>query len=316
MDAVYKTLLLASLVSSCSSVYMDVVQVEQLMPAVLSIPQDIHRVAVVDRLNLTPSDQEANVLAYDTYELTEELGVQLSNSQYFQDVILCDSDVSHLDREEYKIYPLSQQHVQELAEDLDVDMLVTVESAQAQLLPSYVIPTAAINAVAKVYVPQRPRALHTIHVRDTLTWQEGAYLNLSVKQVKQDAMVITCEKIANQLAPFWAPVQRACFKGGSPEMRDGAVMAERGEWEKAQREWLQYKAKAKGKNLWMVQFNLALALEMQGDTDAALEACRALRKQAAPSVAHTQVLSDYMQVLRQRQTMVQTLKLQMKRHEQ
>lgn len=303
--------MLASVLSSCSMVTLDVVQVDQLMPASLSFPNTIKKVGVVDRLHITQADQKNNPLAYDTSLFAELVGEQLAEADYFDDVVLCDSNVSYLDRQDSLFYPLSQEHVQDLTNDLGVDMLVTIDGAQAKVINTMMQLWVQVEGRAKVYVPSRSNSLLNIVVKDTLTWDNVSYL--SVDDLRNDAMTYTGEKIVQRLAPYWQSVDRYYYNGGNAALRDGATFAKKGDWEQASTIWQNALTGTKGTLHQQLQFNLAVAKEMQGDVEGALSDCQQLQKTVPTTSELYLVTTHYVKNLTDRAEKMQRLDLQMKR---
>ncbi|MCF0159388.1 MAG: hypothetical protein HUJ99_01235 [Bacteroidaceae bacterium] len=314
MKKLFLLLSLVVSVVSCSTTSLSVLQYDQLSPASVSLPQEIKKVAVVDRVNgVIRSGQ--NGLPVDTKTLSDYLAKQLADADYFDDIILCDSDISTLDREETKIAPLSQEHVQFLTEDLDVDMLVSIENASASFLNTLYMPIVSVKAIAKIYIPTRSGALRSLAVSDTISWDNG-FGELTLETMQHDVLAFLSEKLAHQIAPYWEPAERLYYTGGNAGFRDAEFFLKKGDWDQAIQLWEGMLPSAKGTTRLQTLYNLSLAKEMIGDLDGALQDCEKLVDQSRDDFFMHRLSTDYRSVLKHRIANQQVLNLQMQRFDE
>ncbi|MCQ2237883.1 MAG: DUF6340 family protein [Bacteroidaceae bacterium] len=304
-------LLLGAVVASCSTASLSAFQFEQLTPASISLPNEIRRVAIVDRLNDSLGVGK-QALPINSKRVVESLGTYLADADYFDDVIVCDSDISAIDRNDSIINPLSQDAVQDLTRDLNANMLITIENVNTKALGSIYRPMADIKALARVYVPSRKGPFRSLAVSDTIEWE---YLNSTslLGLVCDDVTSYIAEKLAHQLAPYWEMTERYYFTGGNAYFRDADMFIHQGDWETAAEQWEEYLHQAKGLSKQQTRFNLILAKEMTGDPDGAYKDCLELLAECKPESSLAKLALFYSSLLKNRIASHQTLNLQMKR---
>lgn len=307
--------------SSCSTVYYSSVMIDQVSPASIQFPAGIRKVGLIDRLNLKKENQPSNPIALNSGEFTQKLAVQLSEAEYFDDVILCDSDVSLWDRSgATSLKPLSREHVQDLCEDLDVDMIVSTERSYATLLNPEPVPVIYTETVLRLYVPNRNNPLKTLVLNDTIVWGVDDINLLGspmiYKAVREDIESHMAQKNAFYLAPHWQQVERIYYASGNADMRDGAYMVSQNDWEKAGEIWSNALQNAKGKLKAQYEYNMILYYEMTGNMDEAYRRCCELEQRVKEQYQDVYFWAmQYKTVLAERVKDVQVLNLQMKRFE-
>lgn len=304
-------LLLGAVVASCSTASLSVFQFEQLAPAAISLPNEIKHVAIVDRLNDSLGVGK-QALPISSKRVAEYLGTYLADADYFDDVILCDSDISAIDRNDSIINPLSQTAVQNLTQDLNANMLIAIEHVSSKALGSIYRPMADIKALARVYVPSRKGAFRSLAVSDTIEWEFLNSANM-LALVCDDVTSYIAEKLARQLAPYWEMTERYYFTGGNAYFRDADLFIQKGDWDTAAAQWEEYLPQAKGSAKQQTRFNLILAKEMKGDPEGAYKDCLELLSECKPGSSISQIALYYSSLLKNRITSHQTLNLQMKR---
>lgn len=308
------------LVSSCGTVTYSTIYLDQMFPASLQFPPGIKKIGLIDRLALTKENQPSNPIGLNSGQFTQLLATKISNSDYFDDVILCDSDVSQWDRTQVSsISPLSREHVQDLCEDLGVDMIVSTERSYAKLLTPDPIPVIYGEAVLRLYLPSRTNPLKTILQNDTIYWQADniALLGTSTiyNSIRVDVENYLAEKCANYLTPHWGDMERAFYSYGNADMRDGAYFVNQGDWEKAEEIWTEACKNAKGKLKLQYEYNLAFCKEMLGDVDGAYQMISELEGKSHDFSQLYFMVLYYKSVLAARVNEVQLLNLQLKRFE-
>lgn len=320
MKKLFVLLLVLIGLSSCSTVYYSSTFIDQVSPASVQFPSGIRKVGLIDRLNLRKENQPANPIALNSKDFTEKLALQLSDAEYFDDVVLCDSDVSLWDRAgAMSLSPLTQNHVQDLCDDLGVDMIVSTERCYATLLSPDPLPFIHTETILKLYVPSRQRPLKTVLLSDTIVWETGdvSLLGSSViyNQVRGDIENHMAQKNAYYLAPHWDTVERFFFSSGNADMRDGAYFVGQNDWSRATEVWSEAMKTAKGKLKAQYAYNLILAQEMMGNIPEAYRLCKELEETSNQYKDVYFLLIHYKPVLEKRMKDLQSLNLQMKRFE-
>lgn len=294
--------IVALLLNSCQSI--EQLSVDYMLPAEVSFPTSLKRVAVVNNMPTVPENklivsEEAqkkseNELARltnyyngDAKLTTESLAEALAKENYFEEIVICDSALRSKD-----VHPresgLMQEEVKRLVEELDVDLVIALENIQLRSIRkiSYIKEWATYYGTVdvkvlpsiKVYLPNRKGSMVTVNSNDSIFWEEygSGEAALRARLISEDRLITEASAFAGtipvkHLLPHWKTGNRYYFTGGSIGMRDAAVYAKEGEWDEAIRLWKQeYEAK-KGKRKMQAAFNLALGYEMQDSVEVAVE---------------------------------------------
>jgi hypothetical protein len=138
---------------------------------------------------------------------------------------------------------------------------------------SYEASFAVYDAVSKTYS-------HQATLFDTLAWEKDTWSeNVAQTQTElpstDEAVQLTAAEIgrlyARTLAPFWLSVQRFFFVPSAKDLRTAAEHAENGEWSEARAIWEQYAGHNNRRVAAQAAFNVALACEVNGNYELALE---------------------------------------------
>lgn len=121
--------------------------------------------------------------------------------------------------------------------------------------------------------------------RDTLLWEKRDWVPVTIGNqlpgfFSASAYVGNeCGNIyASKIAPIWQNGKRLIYHIGSKEMESAAVLAIKGQWIEAAEEWQQIFKLKNSKLSAKASYNLALANEMLGKFDIALEWLRKAKK--------------------------------------
>ena len=174
---------------------------------------------------------------------------------------------------------LSPEEVRSLARDLGVDMLFVVNAAAVSTTREMVysvyddeerVPAVrgAMMLDAHIYLPGRDRPFQHFTDRDTLYWEADG---LTERQLVDDASRRMAMLPVRHVVPLWDTVERYYYRGGTVNMRDGAVAMAEGDWDLAARCWQREYDSRKGRQKMRAAFNLALYHEMKGDIAGALK---------------------------------------------
>jgi len=134
------------------------------------------------------------------------------------------------------------------------------------------------NAVVKIYNPVKKEITRQLVVDDTISWQEDGSSTKAIfarlPSIK-DCLIQTGIKVAldidERLSPHWVKENRIVFlidHGDSSRINEYASGQN---WQDAYDYWLQYIDSEKKSVKSKAEFNLALASEMLGDLDLAIE---------------------------------------------
>lgn len=112
---------------------------------------------------------------------------------------------------------------------------------------------------------------------------------------------------ARHIAPWLATAERRWYASGAPEVVAGARLARDGDWTGAERAWRKGRKTAEGDGKGRVLFNLAVAAERRGDVATALE----LVKTAKGLLRNPKHAEEYLVALRDRKRQARALAAQM-----
>lgn len=279
--------------SSCHT--MEQISIDYMLPAEVSFPAQLRKVAVVNNMSETPDNRlkpeenknkEENeisrAVAYFTgypQSAAESLAKAIAGQNYFDEVIICDSALranDHTPRES----TLSSEEVKELAQGLGADVVIALENLQIKAtkalsyLPEwncyYGTLDAKVYPTVKVYLLNRKGPMVTINNNDSIFWEEYGNTEVAVrnhlptdKQMLSEASEFAGSLPVKYLLPYWRTSYRYIFVNGSVDMRDAAIYAKEKEWEKACKLWERaYNNSKSDKKKMRAAFNIALYYEM------------------------------------------------------
>lgn len=271
--ALYAVALMCCLVS-CSSI--QTLTFDQLSPATISFPERVQNVAVVNNMPVIPEAKRTILTLGEMNgngkKSAEMLASALADSKYFNQVMICDSALNETDLAKRRI--LSSQEVMQLAEELDADIVFSLDLVNIQterdeifypgLQGSWSVIKAKITPVLSLYIPGREEPMNVITKTDSLQWD--ASMAPSDRQMQEEAASFSAYMLTQMLVPYWQQAERLYYDGGCVEMRDAAVCVRENDWQGAYDLWYSLYEQTRSKKLKVRSaINLALASEMQGD---------------------------------------------------
>lgn len=271
--ALYAVALMCCLVS-CSSI--QTLTFDQLSPATISFPERVRNVAVVNNMPVIPEAKRTILTLGEMNgngkKSAEMLASALADSKYFNQVMICDSALNETDLAKRRI--LSSQEVMQLAEELDADIVFSLDLVNIQterdeifypgLQGSWSVIKAKITPVLSLYIPGREEPMNVITKTDSLQWD--ASMAPSDRQMQEEAASFSAYMLTQMLVPYWQQAERLYYDGGCVEMRDAAVCVRENDWQGAYDLWHSLYEQTRSKKLKVRSaINLALASEMQGD---------------------------------------------------
>lgn len=289
------------MLSGCQT--LEQFSIDYMVPADVSFPEGLKRVAVVNNMPKIPDNQpimdskspiasnaRAQKIEYFNGEAllaTESLAESLANENYFDEVVICDSALRAHDTLPREA-TLTREETTQLVNDLEVDFLIALENVQLgttgkiEYAPQFGAFYGSVDVkaypVVKVYLPNRNGPMVTINSCDSIFWEEYGYseADVIVHLPQKEEMLKQASEFAGtipvkHLLPSWKTANRYIFAGGNVNMRDAAVYAREKQWEKAVEQWQQAYPKLKGKKKMQAAYNLAVGYEMQDDIEKAVE---------------------------------------------
>lgn len=298
---IYSFIFFCLLLSSCQS--LEQLSIDYMIPAEISFPPMLKRVAIVNNMPDTPNNQLINqkqdtpkterevtrlVQYYNGNPVlaTESLAQAIADENYFDEVIICDSALRSND-----ITPrettLSMEEVDALTRQLKADFLIAIENIQMKAIRkiesispynTYLSTTdLAVYPTVRIYVPNRSKPIASLTPSDSIYWEN---VGTGIEQVRaclikdedliKEASIFAGTIPVKHLLPYWTTERRYFFTGGSVNMRDAAIYVKEKNWPGAVALWEKEYKKKKGKQKMYAAYNLALGYEMQDSIQSAL----------------------------------------------
>lgn len=294
---------------SCTSSFKSLV-IETAKPSTHMLPEDIHSLTLVNRgitddfLNFNKDSLQQfffsrgfryesvvlDSLAADT--TLKALGELLFESGRY-DVVIPEERFLERHKEFYLIpEKLDWDEVSSWCEEFNTDALLVIERYFNKIMTDYktfngpngdpAYASASIDSkydvVVKIYDPARQEIIRQLVVDDTISWKDGGYSTKmifdelpSIKECLIQTGVQAALDLDEKLSPNWIKENRIFFVINSTDESQITLLANDNKWQEAYDYWLQYATSAKKSIKSKAEFNLALASEMLGDIDSAIE---------------------------------------------
>ena len=314
-------LLVLCLFSACTT--LQTISFERLQAADVSYPDQVRTVGVI---NYAPQDEQErdSILGLwngDGMVTVESLAREIAATDYFNQVVVCDSALRPVGMGNEEILPMSQ--ADSLIQALGVDMLFAVEQVRIELKEGSLFHTelmvdvpavdGVITPLVRAYVSGRNAPLFSISKTDTICWVVSPELTFG--QIVQEASDFAATLPVSYLLPHWKEMNRYYFDGGNMEMRDAGVYIREQNWEGAAALWQKLHDGRKGKVKMRAAYNLALNYELQGDYERAKEYLDTALSLASEGSWEHQLIEYYRLQLDEQARENRMLQIQMKRFE-
>lgn len=314
-------LLVLCLFSACTT--LQTISFERLQAADVSYPDQVRTVGVI---NYAPQDEQErdSILGLwngDGMVTVESLARKIAATDYFNQVVVCDSALRPVGMGNEEILPMSQ--ADSLIQALGVDMLFAVEQVRIELKEGSLFHTelmvdvpavdGVITPLVRAYVSGRNAPLFSISKTDTICWVVSPELTFG--QIMQEASDFAATLPVSYLLPHWKEMNRYYFDGGNMEMRDAGVYIREQNWEGAAALWQKLHDGRKGKVKMRAAYNLALNYELQGDYERAKEYLDTALSLASEGSWEHQLIEYYRLQLDEQARENRMLQIQMKRFE-
>lgn len=294
------------LLNSCNSLQSLDIQIAKKEP--FPLPDNIQSVAILNHAfnpgftNLTVDSLESiwvsKKFEMDTLicdSLAADLAIQnvaqlLYESGRYDAVIPLQRNISLQDT--YFFNPvLPTAFIKEICRDFNTDAVLVLESFNERLVTSYrKIPNfeqpetkekmicVVYNSVWRIYQPCNNCTIKRYDISDTIFWKSFGISELAIYNklpFLKDALIIGGNSCSNNLAryisPAWVDQPRHYYKTGNKQVDQAIPLIENNKWEEATAIWLKYSAIPSKTIRSKVEFNLALASEINDDLDLAIE---------------------------------------------
>jgi hypothetical protein len=143
---------------------------------------------------------------------------------------------------------------------------------------------------------------------DTVSWVEPAYTLREARKVlpnRLEAVSVAADiaglEFAEFLVPHWIEVDRMYYKSGHGELKKTDEFIKQNQWLEAAAIWKKNTANKNKSVAALSMFNLALACEMSGEMDAAIDwAIKSYKIFENKNVFHSENCKEYIRILAQR----------------
>jgi hypothetical protein len=148
---------------------------------------------------------------------------------------------------------------------------------------------------------------------DTVTWDfhEGVEIFPPREDAIQKAAEISAVQFAGFLIPHWIEVQRMVYRSGNVDLKKADALAAEGKWLEAAEIWRKHVESPNKKIAAKSKFNMALACEILGQLDAAVDwAVQSYLVFGQKNPVHEQNSLQYINILNQRKLDVKRIEYQ------
>jgi len=222
-----------------------------------------------------------------------------------------------------EIRPAKNEWYKAISEKTDADLLILLDMFSCFYGQDDVNATPVVNVVTSniwsVYSAKDQKIINRFTQVDTLYWdgmdENGQYKKLRIPD-KKNAISLSAgvigENYAKHILPAWAKVDRNFMQCSDQELQKAAKLAGDGKWDDAVAIWQVYSVRKSKRNKVIALYNLALASEMNGNVDRAVE----LTDQAAKASSglfmssENEAVRKYSAVLYQRKNEINKLNQQ------
>ena len=221
------------------------------------------------------------------------------------------------------IYPIAKEQsislslpqVQQICNEFKTDAVLTLESFSEKVNTSFHVESGFSNGVPvkdynafvqvayhsnwKLYQPLEKLMMARFEVNDTIFWErdgftlQETYEKLpTIKEALIDGAIENGENLASFISPAWKTAERIYFVTKNPEADKAIEHLKKNEWKEAQEIWLKFSTSTSASLRSKIEYNLALASEMNGNLK---EAVTWARKSFESK--YSKVAEDYVRLL-------------------
>lgn len=213
------------------------------------------------------------------------------------------------------IVPPTRNFIQKIASDTQADALILLDmfSGFYSIYPvsdnGRQVAQVVTASIWTIYDPSTYRILNHSTMIDTLYWDgldELEKYNASRIPTKKDALEIAAGmagvKYSKNILPYWAVVYRSTLSNNQEDFKKAALLAQQNKWDEASALWETYTESKNKRCRVHALYNLAIASEMNGDIDNAIELiARASKVSHSPTYnTENKSIQEYAAVLAKR----------------
>lgn len=294
-------LLLALFIVSCSSVqYMNI---QTLQPGEVTFPENVKTLLILNNALPQPEDRGYEYLLMgerqDTVKLktdsaihvaVESLGKTIAASPYYKDIRLYEG-AYNVSGDFLKDQKLKQAEVEELCSLNMSDAIVSIDHlsfAVTKKIDNFIDESfpfvggkiaVIYSSVIRSYIPERINPISTIHVLDSMLWEDAA---MDLKELEQytptiDEMLLAAAEemgigVADYFMPHWDEDTRILFKEAGTSWKRASAYANVNNWKEALPIWEKmYESTSSWKSRAKLSANIALGYELTDNLKKASE---------------------------------------------
>jgi len=284
-------IILAFLFQNCAS-QIKSITIETISPSSINFPKNANKIAFVNFENDINNDGTIDSMLYKL--ITKEMALG------FRDAIFSAATIDTSDFLFVKGYPeknyfylpsgINWRYFNNITENNKVNVFIildslnlTMESDQFRIgnydaVEYYAYREIAINVYWKVYNIFENEPLDHYIYTDTLFWDATAYNSTAIKeklpsvaQTIRETAYFAAYDYANRIFPSWQRETRQYFVKGNKDFEKAAILVESNKWIEAAELWDKYLKDTDREIASRAAYNMAVASEILGKLDLALE---------------------------------------------
>ena len=290
-------IVLLLILSSCLS--YENLTIEVLKPAKFSLPANIHKIAIVSR-NLKYEDDTLQHYQIKNRKLIKDnikfnadsvaqitcidsLTAKLLVQNRFDSILIL--PVNSLPTVHVKaIGPGKAEWYKNTASKTGADGLIVLDmfscfySDQKDVFSLTTVANVVTSNIWSIYDSKSHKIIDRFAQIDTLYWDgtdDNGNYNEHRIPAKKDAIILASAVIGDNyskhILPSWSKVYREIMSCNKPELKQAALLAQKSKWEEASAIWQKYADSKNKHDKIIATYNLALAGEMNGQIDKAVE---------------------------------------------
>ncbi len=285
-------------------------QIDTMRPAQINIPGHILKLGVVNRSLPGEGELAGNILEgvltgegigvdrRGSQFCVEGLTGFLNESPRFSAVLVNDPEMKGTGRDEFAP-PIPWYKVEEVCKKYGVDALLVLESFDSdnmasvgkpekrtrkeneQVITYFVYPSRLMMTVRsgwRIYDPKNKTIVdENIFTDEKVFTAEGsnpehARANLpSLSRAVKESGLFAGERLGFRISPHWVRVSRSYYRGKHEDLKRSHQMVKRGNYDQATLIWKKLTALPDEKTASRAAYNMALAAELNGEIDLAIE---------------------------------------------
>ena len=306
-------------------------QIEIMKPAIVNFPENLNSVALINSVSNSKDDQPfkySNQFSYtrDTESDTtikyralsnacmDALAWELKKEGYFSIVINYHDSLTIVKPSDKKLFDperLFQQTKSDLCIFLDHFSFGIEKMKNFETVTN-------ITSLSWTIVYKKDSLSYTYKQKDTLTFVAADFTpgladNMKLKMVVNNSSTFLGQSFCSKIIPTWIPVDRVYYTSGNSDMLQAEKFALNSDWLKAAKIWNTQTKSKKSMIAAKASFNMALACEMEGKFDVAIDwLVRSSSMMKQNNKEHQLICQDYIYALMQRKKDVVKLNQQIR----